>query len=130
MRTRYALFALCAMFLASCAGMTAAETTGAIAATTGVLSALAEAIVPYLPPEKQAEVIATMNTAQGLMNAVTTAMGSVAQAAAEAKAQSSQGVTGTELAAGAGAATVVGTAASRMLSLLKHGTPGKPAKPA
>lgn len=100
MKTRLFLFALVAMFLTACAGMTATETTGVIAAGTGVLTALADAIVPYLPPEKQVEVVEAMNTAQGLMNAVTTAMGSVAQAAADAQQQAdAAGMTAAEEAA-------------------------------
>lgn len=107
MKTRYFLFALVAMFLTGCAGMTAAETTGVIVAGTGVLTALADAIVPYLPPEKQVEVVEAMNSAQGLMNAVTTAMGSVAEAAANAQqAAQESGMSAAEeaglVAAGAG----------------------------
>jgi len=128
MKTRHlkwAMFALFCLCATACAGMTAAETTGVIAAGTGVLTALSEAIVPYLPPEKQVEVVNAMNSAQGLMNAVTTAMGSVAQAAQQAQQQASEGVTATELVGGTVVAGGGATIASRVLSAFKHGTPGK-----
>lgn len=119
------LFACMAMFCTACAGMSAAETGGAIAAGTGVLTALADAIIPYLPADKQALVVERMTQAQTVLEAVTTAMGSVAQTAANAAERSQEGLTAGEVTAGGGILTGAAVGISRALSVAKHGKAGK-----
>ena len=128
-RNKMMMFAFAAMFLTACGSMTAAETTGVIAAGTGVLTALADAIVPYLPADKQALVVQRMTQAQGVLEAVTMAFGSVAQSAANA-AQSaaeakSSGISTDTALAGGGAIAAGSVALSRVLSIMKHGRAGK-----
>ena len=127
--TRWTLFALVAMFCTACAGMTAAETTGIIAGSGGVLVALSEAILPYLPADKQAQVVESLGRAQGLLNAVTVAMGSVAQAAQQASQRAAEadahGVTVEGAAGIAGTVGAVSLAASRFLSAKKDEKTGR-----
>lgn len=90
MRTRLFLFALCAMFLTACAGMTTGEVTAGIAAGAGAIAAIGQAISPYLPPEKAAEFVQMTTTAQTVVDAVAQGLGTVAQQIAQTKAELAQ----------------------------------------
>jgi len=129
MTTRYILFAFVAILCTACAGMTAAEVSGATAAGAGVLVALSEAILPYLPADKQAQVVQSMTQAQGVLNAVQIAMGSVAQAAQQAVQQSaeakSSGVSTEAVAGISTAAGAVALGASRYFSMKKDEKTGR-----
>lgn len=131
-RRQMFLFALVAMFCTGCAGMTAAETTGVVAAGGGALVAIIDALSPYLPPEKVAELTTHVGNAENLIGAIARGVGAVAeatqqaqQAALEAKQQAAEGITRGEALTAGGALAGVSVGGSRVLSILKHNKAAK-----
>ena len=119
-----AALACVAFLLAGCAGMTAAETTAVMATGGGALVGIIEAMSPYLPPAKVAELSAHVYNAEGIIGAVSQGLAAVAQAAQQAQQQAQEASahsvspeTTTAMVLGGGA---VATAASRYLSSKKH----------
>jgi len=118
------------LILASCGTMTAAETAGVAVTGAGALVGFIEALSPMLSPEQQAQLSVVAGNVQTVVEASTAAVGQMAQAIAELKAEQQAAASGewtpTEqgsLATGVGVAAV---AASRVLSRMKHG-PSTPA---
>lgn len=139
MRTYLKLAALAcvAFLLAGCAGMTAAETTAVVATGGGALVGLIEALSPYLPPAKVAELTTHVNNAEGIIGAIARGVGAVAEAAQNAQAaadaanaQASEAWTGTDVTAAAGGAGGLALLTSRAMSAIKDAKTGRrePAK--
>lgn len=125
--TRLILFAIAAMFLTSCAGLSGGEVLTATATGAGALVGFIEALAPMLTPEQQAMLSATATNVESTVQATTNAVSQIASAIAELRAQQ-QSIeatewTGGEVAATGTALTGAAVAASRLLSRMKHGGP-------
>lgn len=129
-RSQFVLFALFAMVFTGCAGMTAAEATTVAVTGTGALVGFVQALAPMLSPEQQAALTATATQVQSTVEATTTAVGQIARALADLRAQQQAleagELTGGEVAAVGTGLTGLAVAASRIMSRFKHG-PVKPA---
>lgn len=129
-RSHLVLFALFSVLLTGCAGMTAAEATTVAVSGAGALVGFVEALSPMLSPEQQAALSTTATQVQSTVEATTNAVGQIASAIADLRAQQ-QAIEQSEMSGGEVAAvgtglTGVAVAASRVLSRFKHG-PEKPA---
>jgi hypothetical protein len=127
------LFALAA----SCA--TSAQTAAAIGAVGASAAAIIEAIAPMLPPETLAKLQVTAASIDGTVQATATAVATIADAIAQMKtnasaqfAEQAKGLHAAVVQLGSmpsreevylasGGAAAAGTAASRVMSRIKHG---------
>ena len=133
MTTRTYLFlCACALLLTGCAGMTAAEVTAGVAAGSGALVGIIEALSPYLPPAKVAELTTHVQNAEGLIGAISRGVAAVAEAAQQAQqtadaaqARAAEGWTGADVGAASGAAGGVALLGSRILSTVKDARTGR-----
>lgn len=128
--TKLFVLALVACLFTSCAGMTAAETSGVIVTGAGALVGFIEALSPMLSPEQQAQLTAMAGNVQTVVEASTTAVGQVAAAIAELKQQQADEAAGTwtsgETTGLLTGVTAAGVAVSRAMSWRKH----RPQQPA
>ena len=117
------------MFLSSCAGLSGGEVITATAPGAGALVGFVEALAPMLTLEQQATLTATAVNVESTVTATTNAVGQIAKAIADLRAQQNASEsgewTGGELAATGTAITGAAVAASRVLSRLKHGPAAK-----
>lgn len=113
------LIALCFVSTA-CAGLTAAE-VGTVAVTgAGALVGFIEALSPMLSPEQAAKLSLIAGDVQNVTQAVTAAVGQVAESVAALKAEQDAGWTTGEQGAAATGLGAAAVAASRVLSIIKH----------
>lgn len=82
--TKWATLLAC-FFLAGCAGMGPAETTATVAAGSAALVGIIDALSPYLPPEKIAELSTHVGNATTMIEAIMRGVQAVAQVSAQAK---------------------------------------------
>lgn len=149
MKTNIILLTLCVLFLvlASCSAPPAALASGIAAAGASVVGII-QAIEPLLPPEQVAKLHATAQSIDGTVQATQAALGAVADVITSFKgavgAQMTQHVEALNKTAAAvaelpsraevyyssGAAMTGGTAASRLMSVVKHGFVGAAKKAA
>lgn len=133
----FAIAAACILLLASCAST--AQTAAAITAVGASAAAIIDAIAPMLPPETLAKLQVAAASIDGTVQATATAVSTIADAIMQLKG--SMGAQLTEQAKGlqaavvqigsmpsreevylaSGGAAAAGTAASRVMSRLKHG---------
>lgn len=122
---RWAALAAVCLTLCSCAGMTGAEVATVAVTGAGALSGLIQSLAPMLSMEQQAALSATAANVESTVAATTTAVGQIAQAIAELRAQQqsieSGEMSGGEVAAVGTGLTGVAVAASRFMSRMKHG---------
>lgn len=130
------LCAICCFSLASCA--TPEQTTAAVAAVGASAQAIIQAIAPMLPPETLAKLQNTAASIDGTVQATATAVGTIADAIAQMKAnvgsqfaEQAKGLqtavtqlgsvpTREEVYLVSGGTAAAGTGASRLMSRLKH----------
>lgn len=135
------------LFLSSCTA-TPAEAVAAISAGVGAAAAFVRELTPLLSPEMQAKLSATASSIDGTVEATKMAIGVIADAVTQFKtavgsqaAETSAALQKTsetiaalpgreEVYLAGGGFGALGTAASRAMSIMKHGAVGKMAKSA
>lgn len=151
MKTTITLFLFAVVLFAMAACATPEQTVAAVSAVGASAAALIEALAPVLPPEKLAQLQATAHNIDGTVTATATAVHTLADAIAaiSAKAGTFGDAVQTKMLAFTDAVSsvtakvaempsraevyevglgtgVAGTAASRVMSRIKHGTVPKP----
>ena len=124
MKTRIFLLAVVATFLTGCASMSP-EAAGALAVSgASALVGFVDALSPMLHPEQQAELLALAGNIDTVVQAASTAMGSVAETVAdlraEVAAEEATDWSGGEISTAVAAAGAASVGASRALSSVKH----------